>query len=227
MLHGITTTGRHRLNLAVARALHPFGGPRDRGTRNGVDAWPIGGVGPRTGALLATLAGAPSVRRILECGPGTSTLVMARAIEDAGTGARIVCMEHSGGGATLVRRRLRAQGLHDRARVLVSPLRASGVRVGDEELAWYTRVSAARAEGPYDLVFIDGPPAMDGKPRRAPALPLLWDSINVGATIILDDGRRAGERACVEAWLGMFPGRLRAELLDIDKGLWRLEKTAA
>ncbi|TVQ60774.1 MAG: hypothetical protein EA379_07700 [Phycisphaerales bacterium] len=225
MLDGIATAGRHHLNIAMACAVGVVRTRPDCGV--GVDGWPVGGVGPRTGALLASLASAPPVRRVLECGPGTSTLVMARAIEEVGTDARIVCMEHSCAWARIVRRRLRRHGLQRRASVLVSPLRPSGVRIGGEEFAWYSRCSAARAEGPYDVVFIDGPPATDGRPRRAPALPLLWDSINVGATIILDDGRRPGERACVEAWLGMYPGRLRADLLDIDKGLWRLEKTGA
>lgn len=186
-----------------------------------VDKFSLGGVGPRTAAFLAAEVAARRPARVLECGPGASTIAMARAMAITDNPGRIVALEHSPCWARLLRRRLMAQGLSSRVRLLLGPLEARG------DAPWYARAEDAAAMGPYDMVFIDGPPATDGEPRRAPALETLWDAIAPGALIVLDDGRRAGERECVRRWMERFGGSLRATMLPLEKGLWALVKRPA
>lgn len=208
--------GLHRINTALSRAAGAI--------RGEPGAWPLGGIGPRTGALLEAHIRESRPRRILECGPGTSTLVMSRAVLEHCPSSRIVCLENSRAWAALVERRLRSEGLDEFVSILTAPLTPCDAPGCAH--AWYASADEARTRGPYDLVFIDGPHATDGLPRRAPALHALWGSIADGATILLDDGRRAGERACVRSWLDAHGEQLRAELLPIEKGVWRLVKRA-
>lgn len=53
-----------------------------------------------------------------------------------------------------------------------------------------------------DLLLIDGPPAFDPGQgtRRAPALHWFGGRLVAGATVILDDIDRAGEREVIAAW---------------------------
>lgn len=187
-----------------------------------VDYWTVGGIGPRTVDFLAAQIAARRPRRILECGPGTSTVAMARAAEALGMDTTITSLEHDEAWAAVVRRRLRRAGLERRVEIVVSPLAA---RSG-EPFPWYRDAGRAAARGPFDLLFIDGPPAIDGEPRRWPAAPRFWDALTDGALIVLDDGRRAGERECVRLWREQFGAGLEGDLAAVEKGLWALEKRA-
>ena len=65
---------------------------------------------------------------------------------------------------------------------------------------------SARCPNAIDLLLIDGPPAGDpGLERsRHPALGELGPRLAPGATILLDDARRAGEAAALERWASDF-----------------------
>lgn len=186
-----------------------------------VDSFSLGGVGPATAAFLAGEVLRRRPARVLECGPGASTVAMARAMDHAAAPGSIVSLEHSPCWARRMRLRLRTAGVDHRVRLLVGPLADAG------PAPWYARWPEALARGPYDMLFIDGPPATSGEPHRAPAVELLWDAIAPGGLIVLDDARRRGERECVRRWLDRFGGSLRASLLSIEKGLWVLVKSPA
>ena len=68
---------------------------------------------------------------------------------------------------------------------------------------WYGRVALARLpRSGVDLLLVDGPPA--GTPEiersRYPALVELGPRLGPGATVLLDDARRTGERWVLERW---------------------------
>ncbi len=188
-----------------------------------VDYWTLGGVGPRTVDFLAAQIATRRPRRILECGPGTSTIAMARASEILGLPTTITALEHDGAWARVVRRRLERCGLGERVEIIDAPLEPRGL----DPFPWYAGASEAAARGPFDLMFIDGPPARDGVARREPALPRMWSALADNALIVLDDGRRAGERECVRRWKERYGARLDGDLAAVEKGLWALEKLPA
>jgi hypothetical protein len=86
--------------------------------------------------------------------------------------------------------------------VIDAPLRPDSLAAPG--CGWYDR--AALGELPpagVGLLLVDGPPASPGsgaERSRYPALPLLADRLAPGATVILDDALRDGERWVLERW---------------------------
>ena len=161
------------------------------------DGWSI-----EPDALELVLAEVSAGReRIVECGSGLSTIVIARLLRERGRGT-LHALEHDPAWIELTSERIAAEGLEGHARVVAAPL-------ADNPLAppgcrWYARGALAELpDGGVDLLFVDGPPA---SPERAfersryPALPLLADRLARGARVLLDDAERAGERWVVERW---------------------------
>lgn len=220
MLSSIRALTHHRLNALLAAA-HRSRSPRVGGVPL-VDVWAVGGVGPRTVSFLVECLREDAPGAVLECGPGTSTVAMARAAELLGLPTRFVCLEHDEGWASVMRLRLARAGVAHRVTVLTSPLveRPCGAR-------WYAAADEALALGPYSFVFIDGPPATDGLARRAPALKVMWGAIEPGARIVLDDARRRGERECLRLWAAEFPGELEARIVPIEKHIAVLRRAPA
>ncbi len=131
--------------------------------------------------------------RIVECGSGVSTVVLARLLRRRGAGS-VVALEHDAGWAALVSGLLRREGLEPHARVVHAPL--------EGEPPWYARAALERLPDAIDLLVVDGPPAEapgEGE-RRAPALPALASRLVPGATVVLDDAERPGERAVLARW---------------------------
>ena len=71
-----------------------------------------------------------------------------------------------------------------------------------EGCRWYSPEALERLGASIDLLVVDGPPAdRPGLERsRYPALPALADRLADGATVVLDDLDRAGERWVVDRW---------------------------
>ena len=56
-----------------------------------------------------------------------------------------------------------------------------------------------------DVLIIDGPPGIPNANTRYPAIPLLYDRLQPGALIVVDDTIRADERKAMASWQGQFP----------------------
>ncbi|MEA2025526.1 MAG: class I SAM-dependent methyltransferase, partial [Chloroflexota bacterium] len=134
-------------------------------------------------------------RNVLELGSGTSTIVVARRLQQAG-GGRIVSLEHMPEYAALTRAQIATHGLEGFAVVMDAPL--VDVEVDGERRRWYQLGTDVPAG--VDALFIDGPPAGTGSLARYPALPLLGDHLAPGATVFVDDGDRPEEREMVRRW---------------------------
>jgi hypothetical protein len=133
--------------------------------------------------------------RIVECGSGFGTVVLARLLRERGEGT-LVALEHDRHWATLVEAQLGREGLSTFARVHHAPL---GV-----DPPWYDLHEDDELPGEVDLLIVDGPPAFDPGhgTRRAPALPWFGERLVAGATVILDDIDREGEREVLSGWEG-------------------------
>lgn len=140
-------------------------------------------------------------RLILECGSGTSTVWLAAALREIGSG-RLVSLDHLEDYAQHTRAALADQGLEDFADVRCAPL--VQVELADESVQWYDPVTVSDVSG-VDLLVVDGPPKGAGPQARYPALPLVASKLSDGALIVLDDTDRPEEAEILERWRQSFP----------------------
>jgi predicted O-methyltransferase YrrM len=151
-------------------------------------------------------------RRVVELGSGISTVLLNRLraqLAPAG-GFTLVSVEHDERWADWVTRQLwRETGDHDSV-VVRAPL---GLHpLAESQVGWYdgaalaAGLDAAFGTDLIDLLVVDGPPAFDAgmETARAPALPVLWDRLAPGATVVLDDIERPGEQEVLRRWEGEF-----------------------
>ncbi len=147
---------------------------------------------------------------VVECGAGISTLYLARLLAQRRSG-RLVSIEHDGAWADWVRRTLAAEGLQERASVVLAPLHETA----DGQPSWYetARVDVAVGHGPIGFLLVDGPPAhAPGLGlARYPAVPHFATRLAPDAVVVLDDAWRDGERDVVRRWQAETP--LRFDLL--------------
>jgi len=132
--------------------------------------------------------------RIVECGSGVSTVLLARLLRQLGGGATLVALEHDERWAALVTDLLLRESLDKIAHVVPAPLE------GDPP--WYARSAMTELPDDVDLLIVDGPPAYDPGHglRRAPALATFGSRLSDGATVVLDDVNRPGEREVLARW---------------------------
>ena len=139
-----------------------------------------------------------SVRTILECGSGSSTIWFATALARRGGEGRVVALETSAAYAESTRAELAKHGLEDRAEVLHAPLVDTAIP-GRDNQPWFD-LSVLPNLPPVDLLFVDGPVGGVAPQARYPAFPLLAQRLAPNATVVLDDTGRPAEATIVRAW---------------------------
>ena len=156
---------------------------------------------------------------VLECGSGSSTVVLARCLRAIGQG-RLLSLDHDAEYAGRTSGLLRLYGLDDRATVVCAPLVSRAA--GDEVFRWYGPEYQPFLHEPIDLLLVDGPPGGSAVRARYPAVPLLRAHLSADCVILLDDGDRPDERAIAQAWardLGATLSYLRG-----GRGGWLLRR---
>lgn len=178
----------------------------DRLSANIVDGYALGALAPLSGSFLpwtsstmrpaAILAIATDIainqrRVIVECGSGNSTLFAARVLAQHGIDGHVHSLDHDPAWADLTTRAIARESLQQWASVTCAPL------VGN----WYDRNLLPAVDG-IELLVVDGPPAYsrDIETSRQPALDVFWNRLAPGATIVLDDSGRRGEKRVIDAW---------------------------
>ena len=156
---------------------------------------------------------------VVELGGGVSTLVIAYCLERLGQG-RVVSLEHEPKYAAIHQEMILLHGLENVATIVHAPLQEISLR--GKKWRWYD-LDSLNFERPIDFLFIDGPPAAPRTLARYPALPLLFDQLRDGATVLLDDGKRRDEQETVELWRQEFAA-LSCEFLDLEKGAFMMRK---
>lgn len=135
---------------------------------------------------------------VVECSSGTSTVVIARALQLAGEG-HLFSLEHDSVYAQRTRNELRRHGLELHATVIDAPL--VEVSVAGTQARWYEH---SEVPSGIDMLVIDGPPISTQPLARFPAVPLLLGRMSKSSHVILDDANRPDERECVERWIKDF-----------------------
>ena len=159
-------------------------------------------------------------RLVVECGSGASTLWFALALRRFGIDGRIVALDHDPVFAGKTRDFLARHGVSDLAEVRDAPLEE--ISLADGTYAWYAR-RAWKDLTEIDLLFVDGPPAATGAKARYPALPLLRETLNPAATVVLDDLVVPDMQETLRLWLDEYPG-FHSEILPLEKQAALLRK---
>jgi predicted O-methyltransferase YrrM len=173
---------------------------------------PLWAAAPDFLALIVEHALARRPRRIVECGSGASTALLAACCARNG-GGQVHSLEHGAQFARATRAELARLGVAEHATVLDAPLVEQ--RLDGAAYAWYSL--ARLPPGDIDMLVVDGPPAHRQADARYPALPCLSERLAADCVIFLDDAARPGERAVVARWLRDLPG-LRAEFIATERG---------
>jgi len=165
--------------------------------------------------ILDRISGS-SVRTILECGSGSSTIWFATALAHRGGEGKVIALETSAEYAETTRADLARHGLQDRAEVLHAPLVDTAIPERANQ-PWFD-LSVLPDLPPIDLLFVDGPVGGIARQARYPAYPLLAERLAPGAAVVLDDTGRRDEAAIVKLWnKESFHGRRLRQLRRLDR----------
>jgi predicted O-methyltransferase YrrM len=147
-------------------------------------------------------------RRVVELGSGVSTVLLARLLTQRPPhdGFRMAAVEHDPGWARWVSDQLDRERIGGDVVVIHAPLLDHAL--AERGMQWYDEAAvaagldAALRGGLIDLLLVDGPPAYAAGHglARYPALPALHDRLAPGATVILDDVERPGEKEVLRRW---------------------------
>lgn len=126
--------------------------------------------------------------RVLECGSGLSTVLIAAWAEEAG--AEWQALEHAPAFYHKTRQLLHEHGLSAHG-LIRAPL--DDFELGDLEYSWYNFLPL----GEYGFIFVDGPP---GDVGRFGAGPALLPHLAPWGELWLDDADRPGEQEALRRW---------------------------
>lgn len=193
--------------------------------------WPIS---PDFGVLLINLIEQNSYDVVIEFGSGTSTVILAKALERttkrAGkTPVPFLSFDHLQEYAAKTQKLLKQAGLADVVHVVLAALEP-WQDDSTNTIAYYAckeSLQTLKQQLPEVftriLVIVDGPPAATGRHARYPALPLILEvfSGNYAVDFLLDDYLRTEEQEIVTRWLEMLAERrlphTRVEFNTLEK----------
>jgi predicted O-methyltransferase YrrM len=153
------------------------------------------------------------VRRVVECGSGVSTIVLAKYLKEEG-GGHVYSLDHDPFYANQTRELLKLQGLSEYATVITAPL--ADCRLDDKSYKWYSVSALQELPDDIDLIFVDGPPAPAGTFNRYPALEHLKDKMSNDCKIVMDDLIRKDEQAIAKEWSKKLK-RKAPDYYDVEK----------
>jgi predicted O-methyltransferase YrrM len=136
---------------------------------------------------------------IVECGSGTSTLLMATCLKEVEIDGRIISIDHDSTYAEATRNLLDQRGVADRATVVTAPLASR--TIDGRSVQWYDFDPEDHLDTKIDFLLVDGPPNPLGSMIRFPAVPVFQEHLSSDSLILLDDGQRQDERKVAEAWV--------------------------
>ena len=160
-----------------------------------------------------TLSKKPKV--IVEAGSGTSSLVFASAMQNAGVKGKIYSLEHEPFYAEKTREMLRDAGVDTYVTVFDAPLEKYSIKKNN--WLWFDKEKVSRLPEGIDILFVDSPPGGIQSMSRYPALPILYSKLSKQAVVVVDDYNRQDEKDMVELWLKEYP-EFELEIIKSDHG---------
>ena len=210
----IEETNRQQLALTNIRPLLgslpvPFG-DRD------INPFPIN---PLFGEQIVSTLVEERPRLVVECGSGSSTVLMAACLRELGQG-RLIALEHDARWAGMTESLLASRELDEVARVVEAPLEKRAI--DGLEFEWYSDVLEQHIDGDIDVLVVDGPPGATGPRARYPAVPLLKEALSPTGVILLDDANRTDEQWIGKKWAEELGGS--AEYRTQGNGSWVIRR---
>ncbi|XKF16233.1 class I SAM-dependent methyltransferase [Halomonas sp. BLK-85] len=159
---------------------------------------------------------------IVETGSGASTLVIADALRQNGTG-KLISLEHLPFYADKTKQTLLDENLTAWVDLRVCPLEPwSGEHLNpsdaDKPSRWYAlNVDDIRD---IDLLVVDGPPGNTCSFARYPALPAFIDRLSPRAEIWMDDAYRQEESEITQEWAKRYGFEM--QIIPLEKGMSRM-----
>jgi Methyltransferase domain len=157
---------------------------------------------------------APS--KIVECGSGTSTMVMAHMLKAFGHHGHIYAIENHAPTVERMREELRQHDLERFVTLIVAPLVEKRYDGFETVFNWYD-LSSTAIPSDIDLLVVDGPFSRVNTYARYPAGPELLPKLSRDAHIFIDDAARADERGMLDLWQKLYPD-LGIRKLPAEKG---------
>lgn len=163
-------------------------------------------IWPDLGVLLLDVLEEQKPKVIVEIGAGSSTQLLAMAVETSGTETQIVSVEHDATYLAGVHGALEATDLTHNVSLVHAEL--VSYSISGRNYQWYDmdpiRQQLSRLPD-VDLLLVDGPPGTTGLWARFPALPLLKGYLADSCVILLDDADRRDESRILAAWKEQLP----------------------
>lgn len=162
---------------------------------------------------------------VVELGSGSSSIVAADALRQNGYG-QLISIEHSSHYGKQTLAKLVAENLQPWVDLRVGELEAWNkphLCPSDAEKPplWYPERLLKGIEG-IDLLLVDGPPGATCEFARYPALPALFERLNPGAQVWMDDTVRQEEKDICQRWADDYGFNL--EYYPLEKGLGILSR---
>lgn len=159
---------------------------------------------------------------IVETGSGASTLVIADALRQNGSG-KLISLEHLQFYADKTRQTLLDENLTAWVDLRVNQLEAwNGEHLNpsdaDKPSRWYA-LNLHNINN-IDLLIVDGPPGNTCLFARYPALPAFFDRLSPNAEVWMDDANRQEEKDITEEWAKRYGFEM--EIIPLEKGMSRL-----
>jgi tetratricopeptide (TPR) repeat protein len=192
--------------------------------------WP---VSPDFARYLVEIIEANNYDLIIEFGSGTSTVLMARVLDNMSKQGRPravqITFEHLEKYHQKTLAQLKDQQLDALVKLVLAPLASYTEPDSGDTYPYYdcqSALSELTAQGGNDfkriLAVVDGPPAATGKHARYPAVPVILEHFpNTRLDILLDDYIRQDEKEIEAKWIKLLQARSRkyeVSRLDFEKG---------
>lgn len=155
-------------------------------------------------------------RSIVECGAGTSTIVLAHVLDSLGYEGHIHSIENHAPTICEVRDQLSRRNLERFVTLIEAPLTEKSYSGMKSPFHWYD-IGVDAIPAPIDMLLIDGPHGGIGRHARYPAGPELLPLLSRDGHAFLDDASRKDEKVIVRHWRRLYPD-LGVRMLFAEKG---------
>ncbi|NJM91705.1 MAG: class I SAM-dependent methyltransferase [Rhodospirillaceae bacterium] len=155
-------------------------------------------------------------KTIVECGSGTSTVLMAHLLNALGQDGHIFAIENHVPTIDAVRVQLRRHDLERFVTLVVAPLTERQYPGYETLFHWYDLGVDTVPVG-IDLLIVDGPASTVNECARYPAGPELFPKLARDAHVFVDDTNREEEQRMLRRWRKLYPD-LGIRRLPAEKG---------
>lgn len=156
---------------------------------------------------------------VVEASSGVSSIILGYCMKKNGFG-KVISLEHDIEYVGKTKDLIEQHGLQDFVSIVHAPLVEHDIN--STKYQWYC-LDALKTIDSIDLVVVDGPPFYIQSKSRYPVIPLLYDKMANGSSLILDDGNRKDEKTIVDLWVKEFKG-LNFEYIDLEAGAFLVQK---